>query len=149
MSLDVDQTTIKFVDLARQMEAFFIQKRFLLSALKPELVLKEENYDLKYEISRKEDLIQRHYEKIESWRNLLAYPQQQSGGEGSSQAMNSDMRMVGGGVGSGGGLTPNASQQGGGGVGGPMGPGGGAAMSNAMQVNINLHLIEKLAAQSF
>lgn len=130
MSLDVDQTTTKFVDLARQMEAFFIQKRFLLSALKPELVLKEENYDLKYEISRKEDLIQRHYEKIESWRNLLAYPQQQSGSDGSAQAMNADMRMAGGS-----GLTPNASQQQGGG--GPIGgPGGGGPMSNALQVKI-------------
>lgn len=59
IALDVDQTTIKFVDLARQMEAFFIQKRFLLSAMKPELVLKEENFDLRYEMSRKDDLIRR------------------------------------------------------------------------------------------
>lgn len=59
ITLDVDQTTIKFVDLARQMEAFFIQKRFLLSAMKPELVLKEENFDLRYEMSRKDDLIRR------------------------------------------------------------------------------------------
>lgn len=60
ISLDVDQTTVKFVDLARQMESFFIQKRFLLSAMKPELVLKEENFDLRYEMSRKDDLIRRY-----------------------------------------------------------------------------------------
>lgn len=77
--MEVDQTTIKFVDLARQMEAFFIQKRFLLSALKPELVLKEENFDLRYEMTRKDDLIRRHYEKIEQWKNLLTDLQQQGG----------------------------------------------------------------------
>lgn len=59
------------------MEAFFIQKRFLLSALKPELVLKEENLDLRFEITRKDDLIKRHYEKIEQWKNLLSDQQQQ------------------------------------------------------------------------
>ncbi|KAJ6645443.1 Mediator of RNA polymerase II transcription subunit 28 [Pseudolycoriella hygida] len=79
INLEVDQTTIKFVDLARQMEAFFIQKRFLLSALKPELVLKEENFDLRYEATRKDDLIRRHYEKIEQWKNLLTDLQPQGG----------------------------------------------------------------------
>lgn len=77
ISLEVDQTTLKFVDLARQMEAFFIQKRFLLSALKPELVLKEENFDLRFEIQRKDDLIKRHYDKIDQWKKLLSDQQQQ------------------------------------------------------------------------
>lgn len=62
---------MKFIDLARQMEAFFLQKRFLLSALKPELLLKEENLDLKHEITRKEELIRKHYEKIDEWKGLL------------------------------------------------------------------------------
>lgn len=62
---------MKFIDLARQMEAFFLQKRFLLSALKPELILKEENGDLKNEITRKEELIRKHYEKIDEWKGLL------------------------------------------------------------------------------
>lgn len=72
IKLEVDQTTLKFIDLARQMEAFFLQKRFLLSALKPDLLLKEENFDLKQEIARKDELIKKHYEKIESWKNLLS-----------------------------------------------------------------------------
>jgi mediator of RNA polymerase II transcription subunit 28 len=38
---EVDQNNLRFIDLARQMEAFFLQKRFLLSALKPELIVKE------------------------------------------------------------------------------------------------------------
>lgn len=39
--VEVDHTILRFIDLARQMEAFFLQKRFLLSAFKPELVVKE------------------------------------------------------------------------------------------------------------
>ena len=76
IKLEVDQTTLKFIDLARQMEAFFLQKRFLLSALKPDLLLKEENFDLKQEISRKDELIKKHYDKIETWRGLLNDQQQ-------------------------------------------------------------------------
>jgi len=41
---EVDQVNLRFIDLARQMEAFFLQKRFLLSALKPELIVKEVKY---------------------------------------------------------------------------------------------------------
>lgn len=77
IGLEVEQTTSKFIDLARQMESFFIQKRFLLSALKPELMLKEENLDLRYEINRKDELIKKHYERIELWKNMLSDQQQQ------------------------------------------------------------------------
>lgn len=76
IGLEVDQTTLKFIDLARQMEAFFIQKRFLLSALRPELILKEENLDLRLEIGRKEELIKKHYDRIETWRLMLSDHQQ-------------------------------------------------------------------------
>ncbi|XP_043273118.1 mediator of RNA polymerase II transcription subunit 28 [Venturia canescens] len=69
---EIEQVTLRFIDLARQMEAFFLQKRFLLSALKPELVVKEDIYDLKLELTRKDDLIKRHYDKIAVWQNLLA-----------------------------------------------------------------------------
>ncbi|XP_053975415.1 mediator of RNA polymerase II transcription subunit 28 isoform X2 [Hylaeus anthracinus] len=69
---EVEQVTLRFIDLARQMEAFFLQKRFLLSALKPELVVKEDINDLRVELARKEDLIKRHYDKIAVWQNLLA-----------------------------------------------------------------------------
>ncbi|XP_032686601.1 mediator of RNA polymerase II transcription subunit 28 isoform X3 [Odontomachus brunneus] len=69
---EVEQVTLRFIDLARQMEAFFLQKRFLLSVLKPELVVKEDVSDLKMELTRKEDLIKRHYDKIAVWQSLLA-----------------------------------------------------------------------------
>lgn len=134
------------------MEAFFIQKRFLLSALKPELVLKEENLDLRYELTRKSDLVLRHYEKIDHWKNLLADLQQGGGGGGAGGSGNSggtggagpgmsaEMRMSGGNVSA---VGPGGAQQqpgqagqlAMGGGGGPLGAvGGGVGMPNAMQV---------------
>lgn len=77
IGLDVEQVTSKFIDLARQTESFFIQKRFLLSALKPELILKEESTDLRHEITRKDELIKIHYDRIEMWKNMLSDQQQQ------------------------------------------------------------------------
>lgn len=70
--MEVEQTTLRFIDLARQMEAFFLQKRFLLSALKPEMIIKEDINELRNELSRKEELLKKHYEKISVWQNLLA-----------------------------------------------------------------------------
>lgn len=70
--VEVEQTTLRFIDLARQMEAFFLQKRFLLSVLKPEMIVKEDISELKLELTRKDDILKRHYEKIAIWQNLLA-----------------------------------------------------------------------------
>ncbi|XP_054261864.1 mediator of RNA polymerase II transcription subunit 28 [Macrosteles quadrilineatus] len=75
--VEMDHSVMRFLDLARQMEAFFLQKRFLLSALKPELVVREDINDLRLELMRKDDLIKRHYEKITMWQNLLADLQSQ------------------------------------------------------------------------
>lgn len=72
IKLEVEQTTMNFINLARQIEVFFLQKRFLLATLKPELLLMEENYDLKHELARKEELIKKHSEKIEQWKKLLS-----------------------------------------------------------------------------
>lgn len=62
---------MRFIDLARQMEAFFLQKRFLLSALKPEMVVKEDISELKIELARKEELLKKHHDKINVWQSLL------------------------------------------------------------------------------
>jgi len=72
IKLEVEQTTMKFIDLARQMETFFLQKRFLLSSSKPELLLKEDNVDLRHEITRKDELIRKHLQKIGKWKEYLA-----------------------------------------------------------------------------
>lgn len=110
IKLEVDQTTLKFIDLARQMEAFFLQKRFLLSALKPDLLLKEENFDLKQEIARKDELIRKHYEKIESWKTLLSDQQNYNK---PIQSLPPEMRgnLAGGGPGMGMGMSMQNSMQ--------------------------------------
>ncbi|VEN48522.1 unnamed protein product [Callosobruchus maculatus] len=72
IKVEVEQNTLRFIDLARQMEAFFLQKRFLLSALKPEMNVKEDISELRLELARKEELLKRHYDKIAIWQNLLA-----------------------------------------------------------------------------
>ncbi|XP_059607414.1 mediator of RNA polymerase II transcription subunit 28 isoform X2 [Phlebotomus argentipes] len=135
LKLEVDQTTMKFIHLARQMEAFFLQKRFLLSALKPELVLKEENLDLRYEIQRKDELIRKHYEKIDQWKALLMdqqpIPSQASGGMQASSDMRSMQSvtagpMMGGGGPGGGGMMPQ----------GPPGGMGLPGMSGPMQASL-------------
>ncbi|XP_055694118.1 mediator of RNA polymerase II transcription subunit 28 isoform X2 [Lutzomyia longipalpis] len=122
LKLEVDQTTTKFIHLARQMEAFFLQKRFLLSVLKPELVLKEENLDLRYEIQRKDELIRKHYEKIDQWKSLLMDQQPMPAqGSGGMQGTTDMRNMPGAGA--------AGPMMGGGAPGGPIGgPAGGGVL---------------------
>lgn len=72
IKVEVENTIANFIDLARQMECFFLQKRFQLSVLKPELLLKEENIDLRHEISRKDELLKKHAAKIVKWKEFLS-----------------------------------------------------------------------------
>ncbi|KAG5684532.1 hypothetical protein PVAND_013760 [Polypedilum vanderplanki] len=71
IKVEVENTIANFIDLARQMECFFLQKRFQLSVLKPELLLKEENIDLRHEIARKDELLKKHAGKIAKWKEIL------------------------------------------------------------------------------
>ena len=91
--VEVEQTALRFIDLARQMEGFFLQKRFLLSALKPEMVIKEDINELKLELARKEEYLKRHYEKISIWQNLLndlqGYPKSPAQGTSTPGLINS------------------------------------------------------------
>lgn len=68
---DVESHVSKFLDLARQLDCFLLQKRLMLSAQKPEQILREEITDLKNELTRKDQLLQRHQEKITQWQRLL------------------------------------------------------------------------------
>lgn len=61
------------------MEAFFLQKRFLLLNMKPDLMLKEENFDLRQEIQRKDELLRKHFDKIDTWKHLLQLQDQPGG----------------------------------------------------------------------
>lgn len=93
IELEVQETTNKFIDIAHQMEVFFLQKRFLLST-KPEMLLHEENTDLKNEIIRKEGLIKKHYNNLDEWKKLLN--QQQSYHNPQQIQMQQSQQMPGG-----------------------------------------------------
>ncbi|RXN04813.1 mediator of RNA polymerase II transcription subunit 28 [Labeo rohita] len=71
MTSGVDQCIQKFLDVARQTECFFLQKRLQLSVQKPEQVEKEDASELKNELQRKEMLIQKHLTKIHHWQQVL------------------------------------------------------------------------------
>ncbi|XP_077501956.1 mediator complex subunit 28 [Amblyomma americanum] len=67
----VEQTVQRFLDVAKQMESFFLQKRLVLSAQKSEQIVVEDNTELKNELARKEQLLQKYNEKILYWQSLL------------------------------------------------------------------------------
>ncbi|KAK7494977.1 hypothetical protein BaRGS_00013856 [Batillaria attramentaria] len=72
--LSVENTIQKFLDAARQTEAFFLSQRLRLSVQKPEQLLKEDIQDLRLELERKEKLVEKHHERLQMWINLLHRP---------------------------------------------------------------------------
>lgn len=76
IEFEAQKTIDRFIDVARQMEAFFLQKRFLVSTLKPDQLIKDENHDLRIEIQRKEALLNKHYSRLEEWKALMSDIQQ-------------------------------------------------------------------------
>jgi len=72
LKTSVEQCFGQFVDSARQLEFYFLQKRFLLSSQKPEDILLEDIKELEYEIKRKDEVIKQFYDKLESWKNIIA-----------------------------------------------------------------------------
>ncbi|XP_011824882.1 PREDICTED: mediator of RNA polymerase II transcription subunit 28 [Mandrillus leucophaeus] len=69
--LGVDQCIQKFLDIARQTECFFLQKRLQLSVQKPEQVIKEDVSELRNELQRKDALVQKHLTKLRHWQQVL------------------------------------------------------------------------------
>ncbi|XP_041369040.1 mediator of RNA polymerase II transcription subunit 28-like [Gigantopelta aegis] len=67
----VEHSLQKFLELARQTEAHFLSQRLILSTQKPDQVLREDIQDLKIELDRKEKLIEKHHDRLQSWQNLL------------------------------------------------------------------------------
>ena len=72
---DIDEKISQFTDVARQLETFFLQKRFMIYNHKPEMILKEDTGELKVELGRKDELIRKHYEKLGKWKEMLAEAQ--------------------------------------------------------------------------
>lgn len=83
---NIEEKISQFTDIARQLETFFLGKRFLIYNHKPEYILKEDTNDLKAELVRKDELIRKHYEKLGQWQNMLADVQVQSSGSGGTAA---------------------------------------------------------------
>ena len=75
---NIEEKVSQFTDLARQLETFFLQKRFMIYNHKPEMILKEDTGELKSELVRKDELIRKHYEKLGQWQTMLADVQVQS-----------------------------------------------------------------------
>lgn len=108
----VEQTIQRFLDVAKQMESFFLQKRLVLSAQKSEQIVMEDNTELRSELARKEQLLQKYNEKIHYWQSLL--------NDNTSPSSSSSSSMGGGGGGGQGqpppqGIMPPMQQQGQGG----------------------------------
>lgn len=68
---ELENKVLRFTEIARQLETFFSQKRFLLYSHKPEMILKEDSDEMKRELLRKDELIKKHYEKLGDWQALL------------------------------------------------------------------------------
>lgn len=67
----VEQTITRFLDIGRQIECFFLQKRLLLSVQKPELILSEDCVELKNEIARKDQILAKYYDKLQIWQTIV------------------------------------------------------------------------------
>ncbi|KAK7929122.1 hypothetical protein WMY93_005517 [Mugilogobius chulae] len=67
----VDQCIQKFLDVARQTECFFLQKRLQLSVQKPEQVVKRTCQSYGMNCQRKEMLVQKHLAKLHHWQQVL------------------------------------------------------------------------------
>uniref|UniRef100_A0A4W2C3C1 Mediator of RNA polymerase II transcription subunit 28 n=1 Tax=Bos indicus x Bos taurus TaxID=30522 RepID=A0A4W2C3C1_BOBOX len=67
----VDQCIQKFLDIARQTECFFLQKRLQLSVQKPEQVIKEDVSELRNELQREDALVPKHLTKLRHWQQVL------------------------------------------------------------------------------
>jgi len=67
----VEQTIQRFLDIGRQIECFFLQKRLLLSVHNPELLLSEDCLELRNEIARKDQILNKYYEKLQIWQSMV------------------------------------------------------------------------------
>ena len=60
----------RFLETVRKLDNFFIRNRALFVAKSPEAVRIEEINDLKNEISKKDQALQRYSEKLSRWTSL-------------------------------------------------------------------------------
>ena len=72
IKVDVEQSIQNFIEQARAMEGYFLKKRPHIAAKKPELLVRDDSNELRFEINRKDDLIKKNFEKIAYWQSILA-----------------------------------------------------------------------------
>jgi mediator of RNA polymerase II transcription subunit 28 len=70
--VDVEQCLQNFIEQARAMEGYFLKKRLHIASQKPELLIKDDVSELRFEVMRKEELVKKNYEKIAYWQSILA-----------------------------------------------------------------------------
>eukprot|EP00096_Caligus_rogercresseyi_P014268 TRINITY_DN6766_c0_g2_i1.p1 TRINITY_DN6766_c0_g2~~TRINITY_DN6766_c0_g2_i1.p1 ORF type:complete len:188 (-),score=50.83 TRINITY_DN6766_c0_g2_i1:331-894(-) len=68
---ELEEKISKFAEIARKLDTFFVQKRFLLYSHKPESILREESTDLRQELLKKDEILRKHYERLGQWQALL------------------------------------------------------------------------------
>lgn len=71
LKLSVEQCVNEFIERGRELEIFFMQKRFQSSSQKPEQIIAEDLNEIKSEIQRKDQLIERFNQKLETWQQIL------------------------------------------------------------------------------
>ncbi|XP_022106710.1 mediator of RNA polymerase II transcription subunit 28-like [Acanthaster planci] len=61
----------RFLDVAKELESYFLQRQQMLSVTRPELPVVEEIEELKQELQRKEALLQQQQVNIQKWLAML------------------------------------------------------------------------------
>lgn len=69
IKVTVDQGVNKFIDSARAMETYFLQNRLMYANQRPEQVIAEEITELDNEIKRKDEVIKKFHDKLDSWQS--------------------------------------------------------------------------------
>jgi mediator of RNA polymerase II transcription subunit 28 len=70
----VEQFIQKYLDSARTLEAYFLDKRLLLSNERPEQLLVEDLNEVRSEIVRKDQILNRLNEKFDNWIAVVSDP---------------------------------------------------------------------------
>ncbi|XP_033125469.1 mediator of RNA polymerase II transcription subunit 28-like [Anneissia japonica] len=67
----VEQAVNKFLEVAKETETYFLQKRLLLSNSHPNQLVREECEELQNELRRKDLLIQKQMRRLQDWQRVF------------------------------------------------------------------------------
>ncbi|XP_071793610.1 mediator of RNA polymerase II transcription subunit 28-like [Asterias amurensis] len=69
----VEHSIQRFLDTAKELENYFLQRQQMLAVTRPELPIKEEIDELKGELQRRELLVEQHKTNVQKWLNMLQH----------------------------------------------------------------------------